>query len=188
MTQKISDASQMIRSIAEQTNLLALNAAIEAARAGEAGRGFTVVAEEIRKLADQSNLFSREIEKVLDELITESQKAVQVMEAASHLVEEQSEHISMTEKKFAGMAGAITKIREMSGTIEKSALEMEQQKGHIIEVLENLTAIAEENSAAIQEASASIEEQKTSTREIAQASENLVKMAEDMKRHSQTVS
>ncbi|KAB2953273.1 HAMP domain-containing protein [Heliorestis acidaminivorans] len=178
--QKIAEASQMIGNIAEQTNLLALNAAIEAARAGEAGRGFTVVAEEIRKLADQSNLFSREIEKVLAELIKESQKAVQVIEAASHLVEEQNESIDITEKKFAGMAGAITKVREMSETIEKTGQEMDKKKDQIIEVLANLTAIAEENSANIEEASSSVEEQRVSMQEIATASDNLVQRAETM--------
>ena len=90
MAEKIEKASEMIQNIAEQTNLLALNAAIEAARAGEAGRGFSVVADEIRKLAEQSNSFTSEITIVIEELKSKSQNAVDKVQDVIAIVDVQA--------------------------------------------------------------------------------------------------
>ena len=177
---KIENASQMIRSIAEQTNLLALNAAIEAARAGETGRGFAVVAEEIRKLSEQSNAFTSEIYEVIKELTGKTQHAVETMEEVGKLFVSQAKSVDESNEKFEGIAVAIEKMKTVIANINESGQEMENKKNQIIGIIENLSAISEENAAGTQEASASIEEQTSSIEEIANASESLAKLAEEM--------
>lgn len=177
---KIESASQMIRSIAGQTNLLALNAAIEAARAGEAGRGFAVVADEIRKLAEDSNKFTKEIEGIVVELIDKSDNAVSTMREVGELTREQGLVVEETKKKFDGIAAAIEKTKEALGVLNNTGEVMYQKKDEIIDVIQNLSALSQENAAGTEEASASVEEQTASMLQIADASEELAKLAEEM--------
>lgn len=104
---KIEQASLMIQKIAEQTNLLALNAAIEAARAGEAGRGFVVVSEKIRKLAEQTNDFTDEITNIIEDLRARTENAVNTMEKIKELVGFQSESVDLTSIKFQGINDSV---------------------------------------------------------------------------------
>ncbi len=179
---KIENASQMIRSIAEQTNLLALNAAIEAARAGEAGRGFAVVADEIRKLAEDSNKFTKEIEEIVAELIDKTNSAVTTMKEAAALTAAQTEGVEVTKNKFEGIAGAIEKTREALDMLNKTGEAMNRKKDEIIDIIQSLSALSEENAAGTEQASASVEEQTSSMVEIAGASEELAKLAEEMQK------
>jgi len=159
---------------------MALNAAIEAARAGEHGRGFAVVAEEVRKLAEQSNSSVHEIETIINELIAKTNRAVAVMNDVKGIVTAQTESVGDSMGKFEGIAGAIEKTREAIGKLNVSGLEMESKKGEIIEVIQNLSAIAQENAAGSEEAAASIEEQTAAVQEIANANQELAKLAEEM--------
>jgi methyl-accepting chemotaxis protein len=177
---KIENASQMIRNIAGQTNLLALNAAIEAARAGEAGRGFAVVADEIRKLAEDSNKFTKEIEQIVMELIGKTTSAVTTMQGVEGLIKEQGIVVESTRHKFEGISDAIEKTKEAISVLNKTGKIMYKKKDEIIDVIQNLSALSEENAAGTEEASASVEEQTSSMLQIAEASEELAKLAEDM--------
>lgn len=178
--EKINSASQMIKNIAEQTNLLALNAAIEAARAGDAGRGFAVVAEEIRKLAEQSSSFTEEIALIIKDLTGKTENAVQRMKEVSKLSALQSESVGITKEKFQGIATSIENTKKAIELLNTSGQAMDEKKGEIIDVIQSLSAIAEENAAGTQEASASVEEQAASMEEVAGSSEMLAKLAEEL--------
>lgn len=178
--EKIESASTMIQSIADQTNLLALNAAIEAARAGEAGRGFSVVADEIRKLAEQSNRFTEDIKVVIDELKTKSKMAVKTVEEVKEIVQSQSDSVAQTENRFNAIAKSIGAVQVIITKLNHSAEMMTQNKNQIIGLTQNLSAISEENAASTQEASATMDAQAATIEEIAKAGENLAEIAEEL--------
>lgn len=177
---EIKMKSLNIKNIAEQTNLLALNASIEAARAGDVGRGFAVVADEIRKLAEESNAFTNEIDKIMHELTNRTDLAVSKMKQVSEVVEKQAFGVTSTNEKFDGIAKEIKTTIEVLASLNASGALMEDKKNEIIGILENLSAISEENAAGTEEASASVEEQTRSMSEISRASEMLAELAEEM--------
>ncbi len=179
-TKKIEAASDMISSIADQTNLLALNAAIEAARAGEAGKGFSVVADEIRKLAEDSTHFTKEIKEIISELSRKAGFAVETMNDVSKIVMEQERSVEDTNSQFEGIAEAIENTKEVIGKINEMQHNIEQQKETVLEMLENLSSISEENAASTQEAAASIQEQTASIGQISGATGQMALIAEDL--------
>ncbi len=178
--ESISKASEMIQSIADQTNLLALNAAIEAARAGEAGKGFAVVAEEIRKLAEDSTKFTEEIKKIIDELKDKTKHAVDTIAAVSKDMVEQGEKTKVTQDKFNDIEEAVLKSKDIVTLVDERARDLENKNVQINSVIQNLSAIAEENAAAADEGSSAVESQVTSIGDISKASENLATIATDL--------
>lgn len=176
--EKIDEASTMIQSIADQTNLLALNAAIEAARAGEAGKGFAVVADEIRKLAEESNRFTQDIKAVIDELKDKSGLAVHTMDEVKSIIDVQTESVKKTEARFGAIAKATELVKMIVEELNHSSRMMGQNKENIIDLVQNLSAISEENAAGTEEASSSMEEQTAQIEEIANAGKQLAQIAQ----------
>lgn len=174
---EISSASDMIQSIADQTNLLALNAAIEAARAGDSGRGFAVVAEEIRKLAEQSNGFTEQIRKTIDKLKAKSEQAVHTIQTTKEIVFNQDKQADETGNKFEEIAKALELSNRIVKELSDSSVEMAERNKQVVSVIENLSAIAQENAATTQEAAAAVDSQTESISNISDASENLATIA-----------
>lgn len=155
---KIKEATSLISSIADETNLLSLNASIEAARAGEAGRGFAVVASQIQKLADQSNDSARQIDDIIYTLLEDSQKAVQTMEEVKEIITRQSENVSKTGEVFSKVQGGISDSIQGVNEIADRTNQLNAARNNVVDVVQSLTAIAEENAASTQETSAAVNE------------------------------
>ena len=173
--ERISSAREMIQSISDQTNLLALNAAIEAARAGEQGKGFAAVAEEIRKLAEQSAGFTEDIRKDIDSLKADVERAVNTMNGVAGLMQSQNEKLEETGEKFEQISEAIEKSQKIVKMLDESSKEIEEKNAVIVKVIENLSSVAEENAATTEEAAAAVATQVQSMEDISDASENLDK-------------
>lgn len=153
---KIEEATAIITSIAEETNLLSLNASIEAARAGEAGRGFAVVATQIQKLAEQSDESARRIENITRGLIEDSSKAVETMQTVKENMDVQSSMLTETDKMFELFNQGVQASIRSVGNIAGKAEELDASRTKVVDVVQNLSAIAEENAASAEETSASV--------------------------------
>lgn len=153
---KIKEATTLISSIADETNLLSLNASIEAARAGEAGRGFAIVASQIQKLAEQSNDSARQIDNIIYTLLEDSEKAVRTMEEVKTIMEQQSENVSKAGIVFSQVKNGITDSLSGIGEIATRTRQLNSTRSNIVDVVQSLTAIAQENAASTEETSAAV--------------------------------
>lgn len=166
-TRNIGTVLDVIKSVAEQTNLLALNAAIEAARAGEQGRGFAVVADEVRSLAQRTQQSASEIEELIDRLVNSAEETVTVMAAGARLAEDTLSTAHVTGEAIGTITQAVESIRSLNQQIATAA---EQQTSVAEEINENITLIRDVS-----------DRTATSTGQVSGASSELAGLAESLR-------
>ncbi len=172
-TKNIGLFVESIENIAEQTNLLALNAAIEAARAGEAGKGFAVVADEVRKLADESRKSTEEINNMMQSIAEESALAISSMEIMKKVSQDQNLAVDKTNSSFNDIANAIDFIVEKISDVNTAVIKMQNDKGDVISAIENISSVSQQTAA--------------SSEEVAATTENQLKILDEMKSSAQSL-
>lgn len=179
-SRQISEIITVISGIAEQTNLLALNAAIEAARAGEQGRGFAVVASEVRKLAEQSQVAAYKIAEIIQEVQKETSSVIHTMKTGTQEAAKGISIIKQTGKSFKDIVTVVEELEHQIQIISKATGRLSTSGEQImtsVDTIKNLAISAADNTQTI---SASAEEQSASMQEISSSSEALSIMSQNL--------
>ncbi len=174
---KISEAVEMITSVAEQTNLLSLNASIEAARAGEAGKGFAVVASEIQKLSEESNRSAQRITTIINGLAEDSRSSMERMAEVKKILQEQQEKLDVTKQQFEQVTSGILTSRENTVSVNNQAKECDDSRESVVGIIQNLSAISQENAASSEETTSTMQELNETMKQLAESSRELKQLA-----------
>lgn len=179
--QKIKQVTEFITDIADETNLLSLNASIEAARAGEQGRGFAIVASQIQKLAEQSSEAAKQIETVVNLLINDSNKAVDTMDKVKKVSFVQNEKVMETKERFINVSEGINASIDGINGIANRTLELDQSRIEVIDIVQGLSAIAQENAAGTEETTAATEELNATIAHISDSANELKEVSNKLR-------
>ncbi|ERK29121.1 methyl-accepting chemotaxis protein [Clostridium intestinale] len=178
---KVNEFTSLIKSISEQTNLLALNAAIEAAAAGDAGKGFGVVADEVRTLAEKSKTASNKIFEIASDLLKDTRNISSTSEKMNNEIVKQRETIDTSMTSFKEISSSIEEITPRINNVSRYVERLSSNKDDIVIKSENVASISQEISSLAQEISASMEEMKESSLDVSITSKDLKDMTAVMK-------
>jgi len=178
--EKIGKIMNLLSSISEQTKLLALNAAIEAAKAGETGKGFSIVAAEIRKLAQQSRESTKDVEDIVKNILSKAKFSDKVMADVESLIKLQENALENVQITFKSMRDTISELYE---NMKKSLMileEIECKKDKIFSSVESISAVTEQTAASAEEVSAATEQQLASIEELKNMIDEIRKLSAEL--------
>lgn len=187
VVQQLSDQSteinrilQVINAIAGQTNLLALNAAIEAARAGEHGKGFSIVAEEVRKLAEESAKSTSQIASIIDMVVREAAKASDAMQSVVLAVENNTQYIDANKQALDAILRHIVDTVAQIDNVTAASSVIQRETQEVVRAVENMTAVSQQSSAGTEELLATMEQQNLAVHDINSKAQQLTAMTDSL--------
>jgi methyl-accepting chemotaxis protein len=178
--QQVGKIADIIVEIARQTNMLALNASIEAVRAGEYGKGFTVVAEEVRKLADGTSRSASEIIDLVTLIKEDSIKVRETFASSSRQINEGKKKINSTAEVFQSIVQTVVEAERKATSIADLSSMQTDGAQKMVKTIDEIAKVAEDNAAATEQVSAATEEQSAAMQEMAAASRELSALSADL--------
>jgi methyl-accepting chemotaxis protein len=178
--QRVGKVAEFIHEVSRQTNLLALNASIEAVRAGEYGKGFGVVADEVRRLADSTSRSAEEINELIENLRDESQHVHERLLESSRTIRDGKKKVDITAAAFGEIISSVQETERRANSIaDLSQMQMEGS-GKMVQAIDEIARVADANAAATEEVSTATEEQLAAMQDMALATRDLAHLADDL--------